>query len=765
MKLDKLHIHHLKLLIALAFLIVTTSCGVKQFIPEDELLYEGASLEILSDTAINNQAGLKLALEETLRPQPNGKFLGMRPGLFYYYKMQQENPSKLTKWLYKRWGEEQPVYKSDVEEFQVEELLRNRLENRGFFYSKASSQFKEDSINKTAKITYKVDVTTPYTIASYQLDTLPSPIFKDIQPSVASTRLKKGMRFDLSNLKKERERIDNDLKEKGYYNFNAGFLIFEADTNQYNKKRFDLFLKLKKDVPKKATIPYKIHAVNVFPNYSIQRDSFQLDTVRFNNRNYISEDVFFKPKHLDPFILLKEGQLYDPQVSKNTARRLSTIGAYKFVNIQYKEIDSLQTDTTGVLEANIYLSPLNKRAVRAEVQAVTKSNSFAGPGLALTFSNRNLFKGGETLNIIGTGAYEVQAGAGGGSGLSSTEVGLKGELIFPRFIFPVTLNQNFFKYDIPKTKTSLAVDYLSRSKLYTLLSGTAQYGYSWRANRYVTHEIIPFSVNYTRLSNTTQEFQQILEDNPFLAQSFEQQFIAGLNYSFTYNGMVDTQKTHQFYVRSTLDIAGNTVGLFSQNQENSDTKTFIGTEYAQYAKIDADFRYHFNFGNDQKIATRLFGGYGYAYGNSTVLPFIKQYFAGGPYSVRAFRIRSLGPGTFSGGANENGTIFDQIGNIRLEANVEYRFPIVSYLKGALFADAGNIWISEENEELPGGTFSSNFINELGMGAGVGLRVDVQGFVIRFDLAAPFHDPKQLEGERLDFKWDEPVFNFAIGYPF
>ncbi|WP_432410939.1 BamA/TamA family outer membrane protein [Rasiella sp. SM2506] len=755
----------LKFILIIGFVFILASCSVEKYIPDDELLYTGASLEIASDSLIKNVAGLKVSLEQTFRPEPNSKFLGMRPGLFYYYKMQQEKPGWLTKWLYKQWGEEQPVYRSDVEAYEVENLLLNRLENRGFFYSKAVSKFEEDTLHKSASVKYTVDVPTPYLLKKYELDTLPLPIYRELQSSVASSKIVPGMRFDLSNMKLERERIDNDLKQKGYYNFNPGFLIFEADTNQYDNKQFDLFLKLKKDVPEKAILPYTITKVNIHPNYSIQRDSFQLDTVRFKEKNFIQEEAFFKPKYLDPYVLIEEGQVYDPVISKNTARRLSTIGAYKFVNIQYKEIDSLQTDSTGVLEATIYLSPLNKRAVRAELQAVTKSNNFAGPGIELTYSNRNLFKGGEILNIIGSGAYEVQAGGGGGSGLSSIQLGLKGEVVYPRLLFPLKINSDFFKYDIPKTKTSLAIDYLSRGQLYTLLSGTAQFGYTWRANRYVTHEIIPISVNYTKLSNTTAEFDEILIDNPFLARSFEQQFIAGLNYAFTYNGMVDTQKKHQIYLRSTFDIAGNTVGLFGQEQGEGEPKTFIGTEYAQYAKLDADVRYHYNFGKEQVIATRLFGGYGYAYGNSTVLPFIKQYYAGGPYSVRAFRIRSLGPGTFAGNVNENGTVFDQIGNIRLEANIEYRFPIFSYLKGALFADAGNIWISEENADLPGGKFTSNFINELGMGAGFGLRVDVQGFVIRFDLAAPFHDPKLPEGERLDFRVDEPVFNFAIGYPF
>ncbi|WP_316928948.1 BamA/TamA family outer membrane protein [Aquimarina agarivorans] len=469
---------------------------------------------------------------------------------------------------------------------------------------------------------------------------------------------------------------------------------------------------------------------------------------------------------MDPYLTIKEGQLFDPENSKNTARRLSTIGAYKFVNVQYKEVDSLSTDSLGFLKANITLSPLNKRAFRAELQAVTKSNNFAGPGLAVTYSNRNLFKGGEILSLTSSLGYEVQAGSGDQAGLSSIELGLKTELVFPRLVFPLKVNTDFFKYAIPKTKTGLGINYLSRSKLYSLATGTVKFGYIWNSSKYITHEINPISINYTRLGNTTDEFDEILNENPFLRRSFEQQFIAGLTYSFTHNGMLSTKRKHQFFVNATVDIAGNTVSaLGGSNQNDSGRNQFLGLEYAQYAKVDADVRYHWNFGNQEKLAVRLFGGYGYAYGNSEVLPFTKQFFSGGPYSVRAFRIRSLGPGSYNNEGNVNGSFFDQTGNIRLEANLEYRFPIVGFFKGAVFADAGNIWNSIENESLPGGKFSSNFISELGIGSGVGLRVDVQGFVVRFDLAIPVHDPSQPQGERFQVKFDQPLLNFAIGYPF
>ena len=758
-----MNLHIKYCVISILFLGGLHSCSIAKYIPEDKRLYTDAILNIESDSIIENEEGLKADLKSVLKPKPNSKFLGMYPGLYFYYKSQKKNASFITRWLNKKLDEE-PVYQSDVDAYEIEGLLLNRLENRGFFYSKASSEF--DETNKKASITYTVKLPKPYRMATYQLDSLPAPIYQDVSNLVEKSPFEKGMRFDLNSMELERLRIDFNLKKIGYYNFDDSFLIFEADTNRYNNKSYDLFLKLKKGIPKKSTIPYKISKVNIYPHYYVD-DSIQAETVRYKEKNFIQKEDYFKPKYLEPFVKINEGEFYSPDASRNTARRLSTIGANKYVNIEYHEIDSLATDSLGILEANIYLSPLNKRAFIAELQIVTKSNSFTGPAMALTYSNRNVFGGGETYNTTLKIGSEAQLGGGQSSGKTSLEFGLKNELIFPRVLFPLKFDDDFFEYSIPKTKTSISLDYLNRSKLYTLLSGTALFGYLWDANKYVTHEINPISVNYTELSNTTAEFEGILNDNPFLRRSFEQQFISGLTYSFTYNEMVDVNRTHQKYFNFTLDVAGNSISLFGKEDTVGEPKTFLGLEYAQYAKADVDFHYHFKLGKEQTLAARLFAGYGFAYGNSDVVPFVKQYYAGGPYSVRAFRIRSLGPGTYNDADGSNaGDFFDKTGNIRLECNLEYRFPLFSYLKGAVFADAGNIWNSKENPSFNGqDKFTGDFISELGMGAGLGLRIDIQSFVIRFDLAAPFHDPSLQKGKRYNFDVANPILNFAIGYPF
>ena len=754
------------------------ACSVTKFIPEGETLYNGAEITTVLQQDVKDVKNLKAVeaeLNTLIQPQPNTQILGIRPGLYYHYKAQREKPGFLNKWLNKTFGEE-PVYFSDVNPLRVEELMLNRLDNRGFFNSRVS--YEIDSTKKFTAIRYDALLPKPYTLEKFELEGDSLPIYSEIQNILSNTKIKKGERFDLQLMKFERERIDLALKQKGYYNFNPDFLIFEADTNRYDDKKFDLFLRLKKDTPSKSVIPYAIDSITVYPNYAINKDSIQTAPVRLNGLHFVQEEVFFKPELLEPYILIKEGQLYNSQTARLTSNRLSALGSYKFVNIRFDERDSINQDGgTGSLDADIFLSPLNRRALRAELQAVTKSNGFAGPGIAVTYSNRNLFKGGETLSITGDFSYEAQLSGGQNSGLSSIAGGLNANLTIPRL---VPFSPSRFKYAVPKTKIALGVDFLNRTQLYTLNSLNTSFGYTWNANKFVYHELNPISVSYVNLANTTPEFEDILDNNPFLRQSFEQQFIAGLNYTFTYNELVDDDKNHPIFFSTNLDVAGNALSVFS-----GDKTTVFGLEYAQYAKIDADFRYYLKWGREQALVARVFAGWGIPYGNSTTLPFVKQFFSGGPYSVRAFQIRSLGPGTFASDVDSTTSFFDQSGNLRLEANLEYRFPIWSYLKGALFADAGNVWLTYDpeisddetaegiafNERLrTEGKFSQDWTKELGIGVGFGLRVDIQSFVIRLDLASPLQVPSLPEGERvrtpfLDGGEDNLIFNFAIGYPF
>ncbi|NHF60997.1 BamA/TamA family outer membrane protein [Flavobacteriaceae bacterium TP-CH-4] len=759
----------------LMVLCLVQSCSVQRFVPENERLYGGADIQIEKNDSIEKIPAVRNELELLLQPQPNTSFLGMRLPLFFHFKAQRERPGFLYRWLNKNFGEE-PVYFSDVDPQRMEGLMRNRLDNHGFFYSTIQSEI--DSTHQAATVSYRATIPQPYVMERYQLESDSSQAYKAIGETLGESLLEKGDRFDLALMKSERERIDNRLKQQGYYNFNPDFLIFEADTNQYRNRRFDLFLRFKKEVPQKAKIPYEIGKITVYPEYKITNDTTRQEHTVYEGIDFVQDDDFFKPKRLAPYILLKEGQRYNAETARLTSNRLSGIGSYKYANIQFKEVDTtLQKDSTGLLNVDIFLSPLTKRSLRAELKAITKSNGFTGPGISVTYSNRNLFHGGETLNINGSFSYEAQLTGGNNEGLNSIVGGLKTELVIPRL---VPFSPSRFRYAVPKTRISLGGDFLNRSKLYTLTSINSVFGYTWNANRFVYHELNPISVNYTNLANTTAEFDTILDENPFLRTSFEQQFIAGLNYGFTYNELVDGDKTRPIFFSANWDIAGNLLNLVSGGK-----REVFGLEYAQYAKLDADFRYYWKWGKQQTLVSRLYAGWGLPFGNSVTLPFAKQFFSGGPYSVRAFQIRSLGPGTFQSTDTDGSSFFDQSGNLRLEANLEYRFPIWSYLKGAFFADAGNVWLTYDidlpldepeesrafNEELIAkGRFGSNWVSQLGVGVGLGLRVDIQSFVIRLDVASPWRVPYLPENERSRIPFfgsgdNNLVWNFAIGYPF
>lgn len=740
----------------LLFLGLNFSCSVNKYIPEDEVLYKGASV-VYQGASIEKAARGKI--KEVLFPNPNKKLLWMRPGVYFYFKAQQEKPGFINRWMNKQIGEK-PVYLSQVNVETTEEVMKNRLENTGFFSSEIASEVSIDTAKQRAEVTYKINLQKPYRLAEIEVeknlkDSL--PVWQEIDSYLKTSSLEKGSRFSLDQLKTERGNIDRYLKDRGYYNFNSNFLIFEADTNAYANKKFNLYLKLKSETPTKALYPFRLDKINVFPNSSLETEDLQKDTLTIGQIKFIQNEVFFKPERLQPFFKIKPGDLYNPQNSRFTSRRLNAMQTYKFVNIDYEEHAFDSTQSVQKLTANVYLSPANKRSVRFEMQGVTKSNNFTGPNLNLTYINRNIFQGGEQFKASINAGYERQFLSGNQGGLNSLQLGLRNTLSFPRLLFPIDLNEKF-DYSIPKTNINLGFDYLNRTGLYTLTSVSTSFGYHWDQNRFVTHTINPINIEVVQLGNTSNEFEEILDNNPFLRRSFDQQFIAGLVYSFTYSELKEDRAWRNFF-NFNFESAGNTIDLFAQ--EEDETRKVFGTEFAQFVKADIDLRFNLDLAtNEQQLVGRIFAGMGLPYGNSEALPFVKQYFAGGPYSIRAFRIRSLGPGSY---VPETGSqsFFDQAGDIRLEANLEYRFPLISYLKGAVFYDAGNVWLLNENQALPGGKFTSNFLDELGMGTGVGLRVDVQGFVIRFDFAAPLKRP----AKSFKFEPNKTLLNFAIGYPF
>ncbi|HEV7230953.1 MAG TPA: BamA/TamA family outer membrane protein, partial [Bacteroidia bacterium] len=627
------------------------------------------------------------------------------------------------------------------------------------------------------RVEYDVLLPAPYLIHKITFPADTSMLSTRIRNTLPQSLLKEGERYDLDLFKTERIRIDHALKDSGFFYFNADYLLFKADSVT-GSKQVNITLTVKPDVPAKAKIPYAIGNVYLMP-YPALTDSgtIKADTVRIDGYYYLDNDSAFRPKVIVGSVFLKKGDLYSRKNHNITLGHLMGMGVFKFVSIRFEQVD----DTVqGILNVYINMSPMPEKSVQADLEAVTKSNNYTGPALTLSFKNRNLFQGAEMFVFNLLGSFETQL-SGTERGLNSYEFGANAQLYFPKFITPFKI-RNTSSLFVPKTKIDLGYRLIQRVQYFNMEAFNASFGYKWKENARKEHELDPVSVTLTRLNSTTPAFNKLLQENSFLRKSFQEQFIIGSKYSFTYNTQIGVQHRNQYYFNGTIDVAGNTLhtlqSLFmSRASTDAQPYTIFGYPYSQYSRVTADGRYYLNVNKGNKIAARLLAGIGVPYGNSSTMPYTKQFFSGGSNSIRAFQARSLGPGSYRVPDSLVGkTFLDQAGDIKLEGSLEYRFGIISVLKGALFTDAGNIWLLHKNSQFPGGEFDvSRFQSQIAVGAGFGLRIDLSFFVLRFDLAMPLRKPFLPENERwvvnkIDFRdpsWraQNLVLNIAVGYPF
>ncbi len=763
----------INLLAVIAMLFLFSACGVKKYVPEDERLFSYAEVEVEYESRERDKKSIGSELQGLVRPQPNTTLLGGRPYLRWHYRATGEKSNFINRWLNKRFGEE-PVYLSEVNIERNEQIIQNRLENKGFFNTHVTHR-KDTTKKHRTGIIFEAVTEAPYHLRNYTTEGIPDRLDQLIKESMDESLLERGMRYDLTSMRAERNRIRDHLLENGYFYFSADYLLFSMDT-AIGERQFDLFLQLKPDIPQESIFPYKIKEIFLYPDQGLPTATAgSPDTVEMENYTVISTTDQFKPRRFGDYILFEKGGLYKKTQSDRTRQRLFSIGAFGFVNIRHREVESSveEGDDHRMLESRIYLSPLSKIGLRAELQAVTKSNNFMGPVMTGEYRDRNAFGGGEKFNLGIKLGYETQITGGRQTGLSALEAGVYGELIIPRIVAPIKWRDNI-AYGVPRTRVNLSYSFLSRVKNYQLQSANFGFAYQWNGSRYVYHEIKPIALTYTRLAKTSDEFEEILKGNPFLQRSFEQQFIPGMEYSFTFNNKSLRDRSQNYFIQIRADISGNLFNLAEEVLKEEPEQIVFGREYARYLRLDMDFRYYLSLGEESQLVARIFGGMGKPLGNSLSLPYIKQYFSGGPNSVRAFRIRSLGPGSYQPEETGTRSFFDQAGDIRIEANLEYRFPMFPYFNGAFFIDAGNIWLFNENEVLPGGKFSDQWVNELGVGAGFGIRLDIDLFVIRLDLATPLRKPWLEEGERWissfrfgkkEWRRENLSWNIAIGYPF
>src|SRR5680860_18133 len=754
----------------LSLSLLFSACSNLKALPEGELLYVGGKVHVEGEKILRREKKqLEENLEALLRPRPNSKFLGLRPKLYFYNIAGKPKKEKGIKYWLKNKVGQPPVLFSQVNMEYNENLLQNFVENKGFFNAKTSS----DSTTRNKKVTaeYSITLNNRYFIKEVSFPKDSSQITAAVTSTRENSFLNPGKPYDLDVIKAERVRIDANLKENGYYYFNPDYLLVQVDSTIGNRE-VSLRLKVKNETPEKAKNIYKINNIYVYPDYSITEDTLaetSAAAVKLKDLTIIDPGKKFKPQIFERSLQFEKGEPYNRTDHNKSLNRLVNLGTFKFVKNQFKESDSIENG----LDAYYFLTPLPKKSIRLELLGKTNSANYAGSEINLNWSNRNTFKGAELLTISAFGGFETQV-SGLNKGFNVSRYGTEAALIWPKLLTPFKSESS--SAFVPRTKASLGYEFQTRSKLYSLNSFKTSFGYLWKENIRTEHQLNILNINYVNPLKVTQLYEDQIALNPTLGKVIEKQLIFGPTYTFTFTNTMKTEKTSTFYYQGGIDLAGNIAGLLTGANINSGPpETIFGVAFSQYAKLENDFRHYFKLGLKSQLASRIIIGAGFPYGNSNELPFIKQFFVGGTNSIRAFRARSIGPGTFKQETDASSFLPDQSGDLKLELNTELRTDLFSIVKGALFVDAGNIWLMNENPEKPGAKFSKDFLKELAVGTGVGLRFDFNFLILRTDLAFPLRKPYLPEGKRWvldqinfgDKQWrkENLVFNLAIGYPF
>lgn len=747
------------------------ACSNTRKLPPGEALYLGASVKIEDDSLSHKtKKDLEEQMHAMVRPKPNTKFLGMRFKLFVYNLAGHPKKEKSFRgWLKNKVGEP-PVLLSDVDIDRNVKVLQNALDNRGYF--RAAAEGDTSIKNKKATATYTLRAGIPYVIAKVEFDKDSSLLQKTIDSSAARSLLQPGKPYDLSVIKDERERIDNFVKRKGFYYFDPGFIIVQADSNIGNHG-VNLYVKVKPNIPPEAKQSYKINDIYVFPGYRLNgpaADTSKGNAEYYNGYYVVDRKHLFKPRLFSQSIQFNPGDTYNRVRRTQTISRLVNLGVFKFVRNRFEPVSNVDSPKLNIY---YYLTPLPKKSIRAEINASTKSNNLTGSSITLAWQNRNLFRGGEIFSVALTGAFEIQFN-GVSNGFNTYRAGIENNLVFPRFLTP------FFNFNtrggyVPRTKLLLSYDILDKQKLYTMNSFRTNIGYLWKETRFVEHQFYPIDITYIQPLQITRLYRDSMAASPTLQKAVEKEFILGTNYNYTYNELLGNRPMKGLYFSGTIDLSGNVAGLITgANIKAGRPKDIAGAQFSQYIKLESDMRYYFKLSPATVWANRLILGIGIPWGNSAALPFIKQFYVGGNNSIRAFRSRSLGPGTYF----EPASAFflpDQSGDVKIEMNTELRQKLFSIVYGAAFVDAGNVWLYHNDPDKPGGQFSSTFLKELAVGTGLGLRFDISFLVLRLDVAFPLRKPYLPEGQRwvinqvnfgnAAWRRQNLIFNVGVGYPF
>lgn len=764
-------------IIAVLLTLLWAGCSTTKRLGEGEVLYTGVKkMTIIPTDHEKLPDGLVGDLKSTINVKPNNPMPFMSPyvrtpfpiGLWVYNNWDPDSKG-FKGWLYKNLVAK-PVLISDVRPAVRTQMMEKILADNGYFGSTAHYELLYDKKNpKKARIDYTVNVSSPYPIDSIIYIEKPDDAVCHFIDSLAkqSTYLQKGSIFCVDSLSDVRIKITNRLRNKGYYYFRPEYIEFLADS-LINPHHIAIKMDLDPTIPGMAMRQYKVGNVTTIVERRSTRHPGTPDTLMTKR----GELIVYRPSHLRKNLIpgcitFREGRLFSVRDMDRTQERLSRLGIFQSVQIQPVPGDTSATNPT----MDVFITCRFDRPMEAsvEVNATSKSNSYIGPGLIFGLTHNNLFGGAERLSLQLNASYEWQTGSAARKSIfNSYEFGLTASLAFPRLLAP-----NFIKRrqrDLNWTTVSLGADLLNRPHYFKLAEFNGGISYDWKPTKNTSNSLTLFKLTYNKLMSTTTEFDSIMNLNPSVALSFQSQFIPQLSYTYTIDKFLEKEQINGITFTGTFTEAGNLFdGIWSLFGVKG-KKTLFGTPFSQFVKGQAQVVYNRRLfrGKDQWIVSRVLIGAEHAYGNASEVPYSEQFYIGGANSIRAFTVRSIGPGSYRPPVGQRDSYFDQTGTFKLEMNVEYRFPIVGILHGAAFLDAGNIWLLKKDALRPGGLLTGKtFFRDIALGTGVGLRVDIGVMVIRGDLGYGLHVPYYDAGPHyfnIPFK-KAFAFHLAIGYPF
>ncbi len=752
------------------------SCSATKFVPDGSYLLD--EVKIHTDNKEIKPSDMRLYV----RQNPNSKWFSTIKTQLYVYNWSGRDSTKWFNRFLRKIGDA-PVIYNESDAIRSQEEIAKAVQNLG--YMGASVKRTTKTKKKKLKLFYEITSGKPYIVRTLKYDISDKKIAEYLRNDSTQSMLREGMLFDVNVLDAERQRITDYLLCNGYYKFNKDYITYTADTAR-NTHQVDLTLHLLPyktyvgDTPKEH-FQYKINKINFITDYDVLQSS-ALSSIEINDSLhyngfpiYYKDKLYLRPKVLVDNLRFASGDLYDERNVQKTYTYFGRLSALKYTNIRFFET---QNGDSTQLNCYVMLTKSKHKSISFELEG-TNSAGDLGAAASVSFQHRNLFRGSETFMVKFRGAYEAISGLQPGyKNHNYTEYGVETSINFPNFLFPF-LTSDFKRRIKATTEFGLQYNYQLRPEFSRTIA-SASWSYKWMQKQKIQHRIDLLDISYLYLPWISSQFQEDYinkdKDNYILKYNYENRLIVRMGYNYSYNSaggtlVNNTITTNSYSIRAGFESAGNILYGISKMinmRKNKDGEyAILGIPYAQYLKGDFDFAKNIIIDHRNSLAFHAGIGIAVPYGNAKVVPFEKRYFSGGANSVRGWSVRNLGPGSFAG----DGNFMNQSGDIKLDANIEYRTRLFWKFRGAAFIDAGNIWTIREYENQPGGVFEfDKFYKQIAVAYGLGLRLDLDFFVLRFDGGMKAINPKYKKAkERYPiihprFSRDF-AFHFAVGYPF